>query len=58
MPNFHHQEVFRHRNFKGRFKVFDVLYFKSHTYNYSVNGQQTLILPKLEIRTIILGWRE
>ena len=33
-------------------------YFKSHTYNYSVNGQRALILPKLGTWTIILRRRE
>ena len=35
-----------------------MLYFESHTYNYLVNGQRALILPKLETQRIILGWRE
>ena len=30
-------------------------YFKSHTYNYLVNGQRTLILPKLGTWTTIFG---
>ena len=54
-PNFYHQEVFRQRNFGGRFGVVVVFYFKSHTYNYSVNGQHALISPKLGTRTIVLG---
>ena len=41
----------------GHFRVV-FFYFKSHTYNYSVNGQRALVLPKLEAQTIILGWRE
>ena len=47
-----------HRNFWRRYRVVVVLSCKSHTYNCSVNGQQTLILPKLETRTITLGWRK
>ena len=39
-PNFHHQEGFWHCNFGGHFGIVDVFYFKSHTYTYSVNGQQ------------------
>ena len=56
--NFHRQEVFWHRNFRGRFGVVDVFYLKIHTYNHSVNGQWALISPKLGARTIILGWRK
>ena len=29
------------------------IYFKSHTYNYLVNGQRALIWPKLSTRTIV-----
>ena len=57
VPNFTYQEVFWHRNFWGHFGVVVVVYFKSHTYNYSVNGQRALISPKLETHTIIWGWR-
>ena len=53
-----HQEVFPHRNFQGCFGVVVVFYFKHHIYNYSDNGEWVLIFPKLETRTIILGWRE
>ena len=34
-----------------------LVYFKSHTYNYSVNDQRALISPKLETRIIILRQR-
>ena len=37
---------------------FCFIYFKSHTYNYSVKDQGALILPKLRTRTIILRRRE
>jgi hypothetical protein len=37
---------------------FFLFYFKSHTYNYSVNGQPALISPKLGTHKIILGRRE
>jgi hypothetical protein len=40
VPNFHHQKVFRHRNFGGHCEVLVVFYFQSHTYNYLVNGQR------------------
>ena len=56
--NFPYQEVFRHCNFQGHFRVVVVFYFKSHTYNYLVNGQRALISPKLETRTILLERRE
>ena len=56
-PNFHHQEVFRHRNFGGHFAIVVLSYSKSHTYNYFVNGQWALTSPKLGTRTIILGRR-
>ena len=42
----------------GIFRSSCCILFKSHTYNYSVNGQCALILPKLETRTILLGRRE
>jgi hypothetical protein len=42
----------------GGFIVVVVFYLKSHTYNYSVNGQHVLILPKLGTRTIVLGQKE
>ena len=58
MPNILYQEVFRHCNFRVRFGVVVVFYLKSPTHNYLVNGQHALISPKLETRTIILGWRE
>ena len=29
MPNFHHPEVFRHRNLGGALRIIDVFYFKS-----------------------------
>ena len=48
-------EVFQHCNFRGRFGVVDVFYFKSHTYNCLVNGHQALILPKLETWTFNFG---
>ena len=55
----HHQEDdFWHRNFRGCFKAVAIFYFERHTYNYSLNGERALILPKLEIRTIISGLRE
>ena len=57
-PHLLYQEVFQHHDLWGNFKVVDAFYFKSHTYNYSVNGQHALISPKLETRTIILGRRE
>ena len=44
-PNLLYQEVFRQHNFQGCFKVVVVFHLKSHTYNYSSNDQQTLILP-------------
>ena len=53
-----YEEVFRHRNFRGHFRVVVVLCFKNHTYNYTVNCQRALISSKLERRTIILGHRE
>ena len=52
-----YQEGFSHRNFQGHFGVVVVFYFKSHTYNFLVNRQRTLISPKLETWTIVLGWR-
>ena len=57
MSNFLYQEVFRYCNFQGRFGIVVFIYFKSYTYNYLVNGQRSLILPKLETQTIILGRR-
>ena len=54
----HHQEGFRHNNFWGCYEGVGVFYFERHTYNYSDNGEWALILPKLEMRTIILGRRE
>ena len=45
-------------HFRGRFRVVLVFYFKSHIYNYLVNGQPALVLPKLETQTIILKRRE
>ena len=42
--------------FRGILEIV-VFYFKLHTYNYSINGQRVLISPKLETRTINLGWR-
>ena len=57
MPNFLYQEVFRHYNFQWRFEVVVVFYFKSRTYNDSVNGQHASISPNLETRTIILERR-
>ena len=47
-----------HRSLCGHFGVVVVFYFKSHTYNYLVNGEWALISPKPETRTIILGQRE
>ena len=55
---FYIKKSFLHCNFRGHFRVVVVLYFKSHTYNYSVHGQRALISPKLETRLIILGRRE
>ena len=49
---FHHQELFRHRDFQGWFTVVVVFNSKSRTYNYSVNGQYAQISPKLGTRTI------
>ena len=57
-PNFHHQEVFRHRDCGRRFGVVDVISFKSHTYNHSVNGQRALISPTVGTQTTISGRRE
>ena len=54
----HHQEDFRHRDFQGCSGAVGVFYFECHTYNHSYNGERTLILPKLEIKTIIMGRRE
>ena len=54
----HHQEDFRHRNFRGCSRGVGDFYCKRHTYNYSDSGEQALILPKLQMRTIILGRRE
>ena len=54
----HHHEDFRHRGFRGCSGVVGVFYFERCTYNYSDNGEWALISPKLETRTIILGWRE
>ena len=54
----HHREDFTHYNFQGCSKVVGVSYFERHTYNYSDNDEWALILPKLEMRTIILGRRE
>ena len=54
----HNQEDSPQRNFQGYFGVVVVFYFERHTYNYSDNGEHALILPKLEMRTIILGRRE
>ena len=34
------------------------IYFESHTYNYSANGQQALTSPKLRTQTIIFRRRE
>ena len=57
-PDFHHQDVFRHRNSGGHCRVVVVvLYSISYNYNYSVNGQHALISPKLGERTIILRRR-
>ena len=53
--NFHHQEVFRHRNFGRHFGAVVVYYYyKNHTYNYSVNGQWALISPNFRTQTITL----
>ena len=50
---------FWNRNFKGHSGVVVVFFcFKSHTYNYSINGQWALILSKLGTWTIILGSME
>ena len=54
----HHQEDFRHRDFRGCFIVVVVFYFARHTYNYSLNGERALIYPKLENRIIILGQKQ
>ena len=45
-------------NFRGCSGVVGIFYFERHTANYSDNGERTLISPKLETRTIILGRRE
>ena len=58
VQNLIYQEVVRHRNCQGRFGVVLLFYFESHTYIYLVNDQWALISPKLEMRTIMLGWRE
>ena len=47
VPNSLHQEAFRHHDFWGRSGVVALFYFKSHIYNYLVNGQRALILPKI-----------
>ena len=36
----HHQGDFRHRFFRGCFKVFAIFYFERHTYNSSLNGER------------------
>ena len=54
----HHQEEFRHRNFRGCFGVVGVFYFDPPTYNYSVNDARASISPKFKNKTIILGRRE
>ena len=55
----YHQEDFPHRNFRGCFGVVVVVfYFERYTYNNSDNVEQALILPKLEMRTVISNWRE
>ena len=41
----HHQEDFRHRNFRGCFTVVAIFYFECHTYNYSLNGERASISP-------------
>lgn len=46
-PNLLYQEIFWHRDFRGRFIVVVVFYFWSHTYNYSVNGQRASISPQV-----------
>ena len=43
----HHQEDFRHCNFRGCSGVVGVFYFECHTYNYSGNGEQALLLPNI-----------
>ena len=49
-PNFHHQEVFRHCSFGGRFRVVVVFfYFESHT----TEGP-----PKVGTWAIVLGQKE
>ena len=53
-----HHEDFRHRNFWGCSRVVGDFFFERHTYNYEDYGEQAIMLPKLEMRTIILGWRE
>ena len=50
--------IFLTLQFRGRFGVVIVFNFKSHAYNYSVNGQWALISPKLGTWAIVLGRRE
>ena len=54
----HHQEDFGHRNFQGCFGVVGVFFLERHTYNYLDNVARALILPELEMTTIVLGRRE
>ena len=51
----HHQQDFRPCNFRGCSGVVGVFYFECHTYNNSYNGEQALVLPKLEIKTNHFG---
>lgn len=48
MPNFLYQKFFQYRNFQGCSGVVVVFYFKSYTYNYSINDQHALIFQDLE----------
>ena len=54
----HHQEDFPHRKFLGCYGVVVVFLFEHRIYNYSDNEERALILPKLEMRTMILGQRQ
>ena len=51
----HHQEHFRHRNFRGCSRGVGVFYFERHTYNYSDNGERGLNLTKIRNKDNHLG---
>ena len=42
----------------GVFQSSCYFYFEPHTYNYSLNSEQTLISPELDNMTIVLEQRE